>query len=66
MLGISAAVGRLNALNGEPPARCRELSLAITNIEQGLLWLREVTEQLAEQSEAAMERAVVADMMRRS
>jgi hypothetical protein len=39
-LALSADMGRLVALNEMPPGRSRELSLAITNVEQGLLWLR--------------------------
>lgn len=39
-LAISANVGVLRTMNGaDSPMRSRELSLAITEIETGLLWL---------------------------
>lgn len=34
---------RLNSLN-QPPFNCRENSLAITNLEQALMWLKRRTE----------------------
>lgn len=57
---MSAGVGLLNALNAEPPGRCRELSLAITSLETGLLWLREATEILTETRTGPSEASAVA------
>lgn len=33
------AIAELEAMNADKPTRSRELSLAITNLQQGLLWL---------------------------
>ena len=45
-------VGSLVDFNAGPPLRCRPLSLALTQIETGLLWLESAIEQV----EARLER----------
>lgn len=36
---ISWGLGALQQINAQPDTRSRELSLAITNLEQALMWL---------------------------
>jgi hypothetical protein len=44
---LTARLGRLKEANKQDGIRGRDLALAITNIEQGLFWLRSATESIA-------------------
>lgn len=47
---IAANVEAMATTNAESPMRCREVSVAITHLETGLLWLEEAARVLAQVS----------------
>lgn len=44
---FASALARMGDLNAAPDTRCRELSLAITNAEQALMWLEKAAKVIA-------------------